>query len=138
MAEGTNPPRQTGWLRRAEQAVLALIVAVALAAMAIAWLYQGGHRGQLIEIDRVDSSEITFSVDINRASWPELAQLPNVGEVLARRIVESRAAEGPFRDHDDLQRVRGIGPKTVEAVRPYLLPMPAAESVADNVRAGDG
>jgi competence protein ComEA len=53
-----------------------------------------------------------------------------VGETLARRIVETRAAEGPFVDFDDLRRVRGIGPKTLERMKPYLRPLPAAGNVA--------
>jgi competence protein ComEA len=72
----------------------------------------------------------TFQVDINRADWPELVQLPNVGETIAKRIVESREKDGPFRDHNDLRRVRGIGPKTLENLRPYLRALPDADSMA--------
>jgi competence protein ComEA len=49
---------------------------------------------------------------------------------LARRIVESRVVEGPFGDHRDLLRVNGIGPRTLERMRPYLLPMPNQDAVA--------
>ena len=69
-------------------------------------------------------------MDINKADWPELAELPEVGETLARRIVDSRAQDGEFRDHDDLKRVRGIGPATLEQMRPYLMPMPGQHEVA--------
>ena len=58
-----------------------------------------------------------------RSRLPELAELPGVGETLARRIVEVRRERGPFADHEDLRRVRGIGPRTLERLRPYLLPM---------------
>jgi competence protein ComEA len=115
---------------RGEQALLAAVVAAALLAMMAAWFYQGGSRGRLIEIDRAEPVKISFQVDINRADWPELAQLPDVGETLARRIVDSRLSEGPFRDHDDLQRVRVIGPKTLAQIKPYLLPMASDENLA--------
>ena len=69
-------------------------------------------------------------MDLNEADWPELAQLPDIGETLARRIVESRNRDGPFLDHEDLQRVRGIGPRTLDRVRPYLRPMPEARAIA--------
>ena len=69
-------------------------------------------------------------MDINSADWPELLQLPGIGETLAHRIVESRQSRGPFADNDDLRRVRGIGPKTLEQIRPYLRPMPDSKSVA--------
>jgi len=124
-----TPPGQS-LLRRGEQVLLAVVVAIALSAMMAAWFYQGGRRGQLIEIDRAEPVEIVYQVDINRASWPEMAQLPDIGETLARRIVASRESTGPFRDHDDLQRVRGIGPKTLAGIKPYLLPMADDENLA--------
>ena len=41
-----------------------------------------------------------------------------------------RQAEGPFADLDQLQRVRGIGPKTLAGIRPYLRPIPSTKNVA--------
>jgi competence protein ComEA len=87
------------------------------------WIAHGGWQGKLIEIDRAEPLTARFEVDINTADWPELMQLPGVGQTLAQRIVESRQADGPFADHDDLRRVRGIGPRTFEQIRPYLRPM---------------
>ncbi|MBU4271375.1 MAG: helix-hairpin-helix domain-containing protein [Planctomycetes bacterium] len=94
------------------------------------WVSQGGWRGRLIEIDRAEPLVARFEVDINAADWPELILLPGIGETLAQRIVASRESDGPFADHDDLRRVQGIGPKTLERIRPYLRPMPNAENVA--------
>ena len=53
-------------------------------------------------------------VDVNQAGETELDRLPGIGPVLAGRIVAEREARGPFSGYQDLQRVRGIGPKTVE------------------------
>ncbi len=71
-----------------------------------------------------------FQVDVNSAGWPELSQLPGIGEALARRIVESREQQGPFADHQELRRVRGIGPRTLERISPFLRPMPQTANVA--------
>jgi competence protein ComEA len=90
----------------------------------------------LIHIDRATPLEAKFLVDINQADWPEFAELPELGETLARRIVESRAAEGPFKDHEDLRRVRGIGPLTMQKLKPYLMPIPDQEDVAGDERKG--
>ncbi|HEY2148192.1 MAG TPA: helix-hairpin-helix domain-containing protein, partial [Pirellulales bacterium] len=38
-------------------------------------------------------------------------------------IVAYRTAHGPFRDVSELRRVKGIGPKKFEAVRPFLRPI---------------
>jgi competence protein ComEA len=114
-------------LRRADQAAVALLVAVALLATVGWWVAHGGWQERLIEIDRSEPLTARFEVDINSADWPELMQLPGIGETLARRIVESRSSGGPFVDNDDLRRVRGIGAKTFERIRPYLRPTPSGD-----------
>lgn len=55
-------------------------------------------------------------VDVNRADAEALQELPGIGPALAGRIIDARA-QGPFRSVDDLVRVRGIGPATVERLR---------------------
>jgi competence protein ComEA len=119
------------FLRRADQAVIALILAVSFGALIWYWLDQTRRHGGLIDIDRASERPVTFQVDINEADWPELTMLPNIGETLARRIVDSRQSHGPFRGHDDLLRVPGIGPRTLDAIRPYLLPIADVEQLAE-------
>jgi competence protein ComEA len=119
-------------LRAADQAAVAGLVLAALVGMGVYWIVQGGLRGELIEIDRAAPLVARFQVDINSATWPELSQLPEIGETLARRIVESRGAAGRFVDHEDLLRVNGIGPRTLERMKPFLLPMPDQDEVAEN------
>lgn len=126
-------PRPAGpapWLRRLDQATIAVLLTISLILMGISALLRYWQGEGLIEIDRASPATIDFRVDINRADWPELALLPGVGETLARRIVESRQSAGPFLDHRDLRRVPGVGPVTLEAIQPYLLPLPGAEDVA--------
>jgi competence ComEA-like helix-hairpin-helix protein len=60
-------------------------------------------------------------IDINRAEVAELVLLPEIGPSLAQAIVADRRARGPFTDLDDLTRVRGIGPATIEAIRPHAI-----------------
>jgi competence protein ComEA len=132
-SENADPRNaQPHWLlRRADQAVVAVLVSVGLATTIGWWIAQGGLQGRLIEIDRAGPQTAQFQVDINEADWPELAELPGIGQTLSHRIVACRRADGPFIDHDDLRRrVRGIGPKTLEAIRPYLRPMPPGSNVA--------
>lgn len=68
-------------------------------------------------------ADISIRIDINQADWPELALLPQIGEALAKRIVEDRQRRGPFTAPQDLARVKGIGPKTLADLLPYLSPL---------------
>jgi competence protein ComEA len=126
-----TPPNSSSLLSRMDQAAIAVILAVSLAVIVSSAWTRGYHRGGVIDIDQSEPWEIDFLVDINTADWPELSLLPNIGEVLARRIVESRQQHGPFVHHDDLQRVSGIGPKTLEGIRPFLLPMPDSDGAPE-------
>jgi competence protein ComEA len=124
------------WLTSSDQRVAAFLLAVALVGMGIYGVWQGRLRGRMIEIDEAPPVEIAFQVDINTAPLPELALLPRIGETLAKRIIEDREANGPFRDLDDLQRVRGIGPRTLEEMRPYLVPLADIEATAGDAGSG--
>jgi competence ComEA-like helix-hairpin-helix protein len=75
-------------------------------------------------------------VNPNTATWSELTRLTGIGEVMAKRIVayreEHRSSPGSpvFRSAEDLGRVKGIGAKTIAAIRDQLRfedsPKPAA------------
>ena len=120
-----SPRPSPHWLiRRTDQAVVATLVVLGLISTVGWWVSQGGVNGRLIELETAEPRVAAFEVDVNGATWPELAQLPSIGPTLARRIVESRETDGPFLDHEDLRRVRGIGPKTLDGIRPFLRPMP--------------
>ncbi len=59
-------------------------------------------------------------IDLNAATAAELELLPRIGPKLAARIVEDRATNGPFESVEALDRVKGIGPRTVARVRPHV------------------
>jgi competence protein ComEA len=48
-------------------------------------------------------------ININTASVEELDTLPRIGTALAKRIVDYRTKEGPFRRIEDIKNVNGIG-----------------------------
>lgn len=135
MMRSSPPPQRPTWALRAyDQRTVAVLVLIGMAALSLCWLLAGGATGGLVDLDERASHPAEFRVDINAAGWPELAQLPGIGEKLARRIVESRERDGPFSSADDLRRVFGMGPKTLAKVRPYVLPIAA---IAAPASAGD-
>src|SRR5207244_12086078 len=63
---------------------------------------------------------ITYRVDLNQATRAELLQLPGIGESLAKRIEDYRHEHGRFQHVNDLIEVHGIGPATLERLRPWV------------------
>lgn len=59
-------------------------------------------------------------IDINRAETWLLEALPGIGEVRAQAIVGYREEHGPFRRIEDLLKVSGIGPSTLERIQDYI------------------
>ncbi len=58
-------------------------------------------------------------VDINRASFEELQALNGIGPVLAERIIQTRHNQR-FQSIEGLLKVRGIGQKKLEQLRPQV------------------
>ena len=95
-----------GWFRRAMPVVLSAVILLhALAPPAAA---QEG------------SKKPKPPVNLNTASVAELARLPGVGQVIARRIVRHREKSGPFRKVDELLVIRGISQARLEKLRPLV------------------
>lgn len=61
-------------------------------------------------------------VSLSAASVAELTALPGVGPVLAQRIVDYRARNGPFAEFEDLLGVPGIGEAKLSALRDSAVP----------------
>jgi competence ComEA-like helix-hairpin-helix protein len=59
-------------------------------------------------------------IDLNVANVKELQELPGVGPVTAQRIIDMRQKSGHFKRVEDLLAVRGISPKKLDAMRPYV------------------
>ena len=59
-------------------------------------------------------------ININTASAQELTTLPGIGPKKADAIVAYRVANGVFGSVDDIVKVKGIGPKTLDKLRPLI------------------
>ncbi len=56
-------------------------------------------------------------ISINSAGVEKLKQLSGVGPVLAKKVISYREQHGGFSSVDELSRVDGIGPATLEKLR---------------------
>lgn len=59
-------------------------------------------------------------INLNTATAAELELLPGIGPVVAARIIDHRTKNGPFKTITALDAVKGIGPKTIESLRPLV------------------
>ncbi len=70
--------------------------------------------------EKSSGTEKTDFVNVNTATEEELCTLPEIGPVLAKRIVDYRTKHGPFENSDALLKVSGIGRSKLQKMR-FLL-----------------
>jgi len=59
-------------------------------------------------------------LNLNTATKEDLMLLPGVGEATAERIILHRQDNGPFQRTEDLRKVKGIGEKKFQKIKPYI------------------
>jgi competence protein ComEA len=55
------------------------------------------------------------------ATLEQLTQLPGIGKVLAKRLIEYRNTHGPFTNPQDITKVKGIGAKTYDKIKNKII-----------------
>jgi len=64
-------------------------------------------------------------IDLNTGTAAQLEELPGVGPVTAKAIIDFRTKSGPFHRVEDLLAVHGISQNRLEKLRPYVTVAPA-------------
>ncbi len=59
-------------------------------------------------------------IDLDRADVTDITRLPRVGPALAQRLVAWRAEHGAFGSLERLDSVPGVGPRLLDALRPWV------------------
>ncbi len=122
---GGSDPGSADWARTPSAMFVAGILAIA-SISGLAWSVKRASTqdpiAQYIETIPVERQaepipSVVQTIDINSASAAQLELLPSIGPALSGRIIESRAVDGRFDRIEDLDRVPGIGPKTIEKLR---------------------
>ncbi|MFC1770601.1 helix-hairpin-helix domain-containing protein [Candidatus Margulisiibacteriota bacterium] len=69
---------------------------------------------------KINSASINNPININSATQAELVLIPGIGPSTAKRILEERNNSGGFKSIEDLLKVKGIGAKKIEKIKPYI------------------
>jgi competence ComEA-like helix-hairpin-helix protein len=77
--------------------------------------------GSVIQTSEAAYKENLFPLNINTASLKDLTFLPTVGPGRAEMIIKYREKKGHFKKPEDLERIKGIGPATVEKLKPLII-----------------
>lgn len=72
-------------------------------------------------VDKVSEPSEAFPININTADEALLKLLPGIGPAYAGRIITYREENGHFSDIEELRNINGIGPKTMEKLRPNVV-----------------
>jgi len=107
------PPTPPTWPPAAQLAA-AFLLGVAATLLGLRWYGATATAARPLALER------PAVLDLNDAEAAELRQLPGVGSALAERIVDRRRESGGFGRLEELREVHGIGPKTLERLRPWL------------------
>lgn len=61
-----------------------------------------------------------YQVELNSAGFQALCSLPGIGEKKAEAIIAYRQEHGPFSSIEELENVKGMSEKSIEALRSRL------------------
>lgn len=80
----------------------------------------GSRTLRVKEVDTGSPTNVMFPININTADEATLQLLPGIGPAYSQRIVKYRLEHGSFNRVDELTNIRGIGPKTIQKLRPIV------------------
>ncbi|MCP9291426.1 phospholipase D-like domain-containing protein [Gracilimonas sediminicola] len=72
------------------------------------------------EVDTGSPTNVMYPININTADEATLQLLPGIGPAYSKRIVQYRLENGSFKSVDEITNIRGIGPKTLQKLRPII------------------
>lgn len=76
--------------------------------------------GLMLSVAPLAMAQELAPINVNTADAELLTELPGIGPSRAQAIIEDREANGDYESANDLTRVSGIGPATVERLKDQI------------------
>jgi competence protein ComEA len=123
---GVVPLRSGDRLSDALSAAGGATVTADLADLNLARRLRDGEQVVILEKRRAAAAPVSTQpsgakLDLNRATEAQLDALPGVGATYAKRIVDSRAVDGPFKSAQDLVGRRIVPQATLDKLRDLIM-----------------
>jgi competence protein ComEA len=80
----------------------------------------GRPHSKSADLPKTGPIDTGYRIAVNSADASSLELLPGVGPSIARNVIETRTAMGPFRDAEQLERVHMIGPVLRQRISPWV------------------
>jgi competence protein ComEA len=90
--------------------VIVVLVFAFSASLAFAQAASKADTGKSVE-------QVAGKININKATSAQLMEIKGIGESYAKRIVEYREKNGPFKKIEEIMEVQGIGTKIFESIK---------------------
>lgn len=119
--------------RLQDRRVMTVLLFGLLLWLAVEWIVVATRRPDPLLLQRGPEFQTRFRVHINESIWVDWMQLEGIGPSLAQRIIAERNIHGPFSSIEDVGRVPGIGPATLDRIRPWL----TMDHDANTIRSAD-
>lgn len=71
-------------------------------------------------VNLIEGDKLYHKIDINTATYAEILNLPSVGPVTAKRIVDYRSQNGPLSSLEELKTINGIGNSNYQKIVKFL------------------
>ncbi len=79
-----------------------------------------GNLPPLVTVSATARPMLDELLDLNTATASQLEDLPGIGPVRAKAILDYREKNGPFQQFEELAAVKGIGPALMDRLRPLV------------------
>ena len=109
------------WFTKEEKRALIFIFVCLFLGIFSSFCFKNRLLEKRTPLSREEKELIYPQVDINSANFSQLLALPGIGPSLAEAILEYRKENGPFKEINQLLKIKGIGSQKLQEISKYII-----------------